>query len=78
MEYERGDTKVLRSEGECLDLTFPYRHASVHVNAHRRAALFFFFFFALSTKSLLQKGESGQKTASLITLSSNLPLIFCY
>ena len=33
-------------------------------------------FFAWSTKSLLQKGESGQKTGSLITLSSNLILIF--
>lgn len=33
-------------------------------------------FFALSTKSLLQKGEIGQKTRSLITLSSNIILIF--
>lgn len=33
-------------------------------------------FFALSTKSLLQKGESGQKTGRKITFSSNLILIF--
>ena len=60
----------------------PRRYAPVHVDTHRQAAFrflggfFLFFFFAVSTKSLLQKGESGQKTGSLITLSSNLILIF--
>ena len=54
-----------KEEGDSLYFT-PALHT--HRHAH--------FFFALSTKSLLQKGESGQKTGSLITLSSNLILIF--
>lgn len=41
--------------------------------AHRHT----FFFVAWGTKSLLQKGESGQKSRSLITLSSNIILILC-
>lgn len=48
------------------------RHAHVHVHARRHP-----YFFALSTKSLLQKGESGQKTGepdnALIKTHFNIP-----
>lgn len=45
-------------------------HAHEHTYTHT------FFFFLEHFLSLLQKGESGQKSRSLITLSSNIILIF--
>lgn len=50
----RDSIRMLGVEGDM-------RHAHVHVDAHAHC-------FALSTKSLLQKGKSGQKTGGLITL----------
>lgn len=72
MENQRRDMKVLGLERDFFHFIPSDRHVHMHMNTHTHTLFFCLEHFL----SLLQKGESGQKSRSLITLSSNIILIF--
>lgn len=72
MENQRRDMKVLGLERDFFHFIPSDRHVHMHMNTHTHTLFFCLQHFL----SLLQKWESGQKSRSLITLSSNIILIF--